>query len=195
MTVRVRRLLFPTARLENLNGFLTLQYRIFLLRMGFSRPLFLSFFFPRDGCFDNCYNYVQIPTFFAELSLWQKRRAFYNLNETGVIALKKVCYTVILQSQLGPRGGELLLQADSQTVSGELCLLGRRNRFSGSVLQSGALRRHFYRAAGSSGRGTGYKTWLLGPDRLRGSRGAVRRGFRVLTRLHRRGPSASPPCP
>ena len=51
--------------------------------------------------------------------------------------MKKVCYTVILQSQLGPRGGELLLQADSQTVSGELCLLGRRNRFSGSVLQSG----------------------------------------------------------
>lgn len=51
--------------------------------------------------------------------------------------MKKVCYTVVLQSQLGPRAGELLLQEDRQTVSGEFCLLGRRNRFSGSVLQSG----------------------------------------------------------
>lgn len=51
--------------------------------------------------------------------------------------MKKVCYTVVLQSQLGPRAGELLLQEDSGTVSGELCLLSRRNRFSGSVLQSG----------------------------------------------------------
>lgn len=51
--------------------------------------------------------------------------------------MKKVCYTVILQSQLGPRAGELLLQEESGTVSGELCLLSRRNRFSGSVLQSG----------------------------------------------------------
>ncbi|MCI9121675.1 MAG: hypothetical protein HFG00_09165 [Oscillibacter sp.] len=51
--------------------------------------------------------------------------------------MKKVCYTVVLQSQLGPRAGELLLMEDTQAVSGELCLLGRRNRFSGSVLQSG----------------------------------------------------------
>ncbi|MCI8689756.1 MAG: hypothetical protein HFF87_05515 [Oscillibacter sp.] len=53
--------------------------------------------------------------------------------------MKKVCYTVILQSQLGPRAGELLLQEDEATgaVSGEFCLLGRRNRLSGSVLQNG----------------------------------------------------------
>lgn len=51
--------------------------------------------------------------------------------------MKKVCYTVVLQSQLGPRAGELLLQEEAGAVSGELCLLRRRNRFSGSVLQSG----------------------------------------------------------
>lgn len=51
--------------------------------------------------------------------------------------MKKVCYTVVLQSQLGPRAGELLLQEDAGAVSGELCLLSRRNRFSGSVLQNG----------------------------------------------------------
>ena len=51
--------------------------------------------------------------------------------------MKKVCYSVVLQSQLGPRAGELLLQEDAGTVSGELCLLSRRNRFSGSVLQNG----------------------------------------------------------
>lgn len=51
--------------------------------------------------------------------------------------MKKVCYTVILQSQLGPRVGKLLLQEDAGTVSGEFHLLGQRNRFSGSVLQNG----------------------------------------------------------
>lgn len=43
--------------------------------------------------------------------------------------MKKVCYTVILQSQLGPRAGELLLLEEAGTVSGELRLLSRRNRF------------------------------------------------------------------
>ena len=51
--------------------------------------------------------------------------------------MKKVCYTVVLQSQLGPRAGELLLQEEAGTVSGELCLLSCRNHFSGSVLQNG----------------------------------------------------------
>lgn len=51
--------------------------------------------------------------------------------------MKQVCYTVVLQSQLGPRSGELRLQEENGNVSGELCLLSRRNRFSGSVLQSG----------------------------------------------------------
>lgn len=32
--------------------------------------------------------------------------------------MKRVCYTVILQSQMGPRAGELLLQEDTQAVSG-----------------------------------------------------------------------------
>ena len=49
--------------------------------------------------------------------------------------MKKVCYAVMLQSQLGPRAGELMLQEDTQMVSGYLSLLGHRNRFSGSVLQ------------------------------------------------------------
>lgn len=51
--------------------------------------------------------------------------------------MKKVCYTVVLQSQLGPRAGELLLQEEAGTVSGELRLLSWKNRFSGSVLQNG----------------------------------------------------------
>ena len=51
--------------------------------------------------------------------------------------MKQVCYAVMLQSQLGPRAGELMLQEDTQVVSGYLSLLGRRSRFSGSVLTSG----------------------------------------------------------
>jgi len=51
--------------------------------------------------------------------------------------VKQVCYTVVPQSQLGPRSGELRLREEAGTVSGELCLLSRRNRFSGSVLQNG----------------------------------------------------------
>ena len=51
--------------------------------------------------------------------------------------MKKVCYAVMLQSQLGPRAGELMLQEDTQAVSGYLSLLGHRSRFSGSVLKSG----------------------------------------------------------
>ena len=51
--------------------------------------------------------------------------------------MKKVCDTVVLQGQLGPRAGELLLQEEAGTVSGELYLLSCRNRFSGSVLQNG----------------------------------------------------------
>ncbi len=51
--------------------------------------------------------------------------------------MKKSCYAVMLQSQLGPRDGELLLQEDDRAVSGYLSLLGYRNHFSGSVLQEG----------------------------------------------------------
>ena len=51
--------------------------------------------------------------------------------------MKKVCYAIMLQSPLGPRAGELMLQEDTQVVSGYLNLLGHRNRFSGSVLQTG----------------------------------------------------------
>ena len=49
--------------------------------------------------------------------------------------MKKVCYAVMLQSQLGPRAGELMLQENARVVSGYLQLLGHQNRFSGSVLQ------------------------------------------------------------
>ena len=51
--------------------------------------------------------------------------------------MKKIRYSVVLQSQLGPRAGELRLQEEAGSVSGELCLLSRRNRFSGSVLPNG----------------------------------------------------------
>ena len=51
--------------------------------------------------------------------------------------MKRVCYAVMLQSQLGPQAGELMLQEEAQVVSGYLSLLGHRNRFSGSVLQGG----------------------------------------------------------
>lgn len=51
--------------------------------------------------------------------------------------MKKVCYAVILQSQLGPRSGELMVQEEAAVVSGYFDLLGHRNRFSGSVLQDG----------------------------------------------------------
>ena len=51
--------------------------------------------------------------------------------------MKKVRYAVILQSQLGPRAGELILQEDAPVVSGYLSLLGYRNGFSGSALESG----------------------------------------------------------
>ncbi len=51
--------------------------------------------------------------------------------------MKKVRYAVILQSQLGPRTGELVLQEEAPVVSGYLSLLGYRNGFSGNVLESG----------------------------------------------------------
>ena len=51
--------------------------------------------------------------------------------------MKKICYAVMLQSQLGPRMGELVLQEERTVVTGYLNLLGYRTRFSGSVLQNG----------------------------------------------------------
>lgn len=51
--------------------------------------------------------------------------------------MKKLFFMVVLQSQLGPRAGELVLQEDESAVTGSFSLLGHRNRFSGSVLQSG----------------------------------------------------------
>lgn len=51
--------------------------------------------------------------------------------------MKKISYAIVLQSQLGPRAGTLLLQEEDRVVSGELCLLGRHSRFTGSVLESG----------------------------------------------------------
>ena len=51
--------------------------------------------------------------------------------------MKKVHYAVILQSQLGPRSGEIFLQEERGVVSGHFALLGVRNGFSGSVLETG----------------------------------------------------------
>lgn len=43
--------------------------------------------------------------------------------------MKKVHYAVILQSQLGPRSGEIFLQEDRGVVSGHFALLGVRRVF------------------------------------------------------------------
>jgi len=59
------------------------------------------------------------------------------MRRNGSDYVTKICYAVMLQSQLGPRSGELLLQVDARVVSGTLSLLGHRNQFSGSVLQNG----------------------------------------------------------
>lgn len=51
--------------------------------------------------------------------------------------MKKISYKVILQSQLGPRAGELVLQEESGVVSGYFNLVGHRSGFSGNVLAPG----------------------------------------------------------
>lgn len=51
--------------------------------------------------------------------------------------MEKRLFMVVLQSQLGPRAGELELREEESGVSGSFSLLGHRNRFSGSVLQAG----------------------------------------------------------
>ena len=70
------------------------------------------------------------------MTVFEKISHRYNLPYRSDV-VKKVLYTVVLQSQLGPRTGELLLQEDAQSVSGSFHLLGHRNRFSGHLLQSG----------------------------------------------------------
>ena len=51
--------------------------------------------------------------------------------------MKKFSYAVILQSQLGPRAGELVLQEESGVVSGYFNLVGHRSGFSGSMVGDG----------------------------------------------------------
>lgn len=51
--------------------------------------------------------------------------------------MKSICYAIVLQSQLGPRSGELTLKENELVVSGSLSLLGHRTHFSGSTLQQG----------------------------------------------------------
>lgn len=51
--------------------------------------------------------------------------------------MERTCYDVTLQSPLGPRFGELVLQEDGQVVSGHLTLLGRRSHFTGTILKNG----------------------------------------------------------
>lgn len=50
--------------------------------------------------------------------------------------MKKVHYAVILQSQLGPRSGEIFLQESVEWYL-SFCTAGVRNGFSGSVLETG----------------------------------------------------------
>ncbi len=75
-------------------------------------------------------------TIFNKVTVFGKIWTPYNVAHRSDV-VKKVCYAVILQSQLGPRSGELMLQEEDTVVSGYFDLLGHRNRFSGSVLQSG----------------------------------------------------------
>lgn len=51
--------------------------------------------------------------------------------------VKEISYAVILQSQLGPRNGELTLRESTEAVSGYLSMVGCRNGFSGTVLDEG----------------------------------------------------------
>lgn len=51
--------------------------------------------------------------------------------------MKRQKYTVMLQSQLGPRTGELTLQEEAGVVSGTFYLLGHRNGFTGQMLEEG----------------------------------------------------------
>lgn len=75
-------------------------------------------------------------TVLQNMTVFEKSIQRYNLPHRSDV-VKKVLYIVVLQSQLGPRTGELLIQEDAQSVSGSFSLLGYRNRFSGSLLQSG----------------------------------------------------------
>ena len=49
--------------------------------------------------------------------------------------MKTEKYTVIVQSILGPRSGELKLNIYEKRVSGSFCLLGAQNSLSGQELQ------------------------------------------------------------
>lgn len=70
------------------------------------------------------------------MTVFEKSIQHYNLSHRSDV-VKKDLYLVVLQSQLGPRAGEILIQEDAQSISGSFSLLGRRNRFSGSLLQRG----------------------------------------------------------
>ena len=50
--------------------------------------------------------------------------------------MKTVKYTVIVQSILGPRSGELKLNIYEKQVSGSFSLLGSQNALSGQELQT-----------------------------------------------------------
>lgn len=51
--------------------------------------------------------------------------------------MKRLNYKVMLQSQLGPRAGELTMQEKNGVVSGTFRLLGNQNGFTGQVLEEG----------------------------------------------------------
>ena len=106
-------------------------------KRGRDLPVLFSYTGEWTLIFDNYINFVLNSTFFKELSLCQNYFPIYNQIVTGSDTVKKIRYNVVLHSQLGPRAGELQIQEEAGTVSGELFLLSRRNRFSGSVLSNG----------------------------------------------------------
>lgn len=49
--------------------------------------------------------------------------------------MQRLCFSVLLRSQMGPRKGELLLQLDAAEVTGFLDALGSRHEIAGRVLK------------------------------------------------------------
>jgi hypothetical protein len=90
----------------------------------------LSFFFDKFG------KIVKISTIYVKVIVFGKSWPCYHVPHRSDF-VKKSNYAVVLQSQLGPRTGELTIQEETEVVSGYFSLLGCRTGFSGRVLEPG----------------------------------------------------------